>query len=247
MALRRADYLRRASWCEPGILVQHSLFQLLQLLAWLEPDLLAQRLPGALIRLEGIRLSTVPVESEHELAVGTLAQWLCGNQLLELGYEQGVASSGQVGVDPFLENREACFLQLTGSVLGEQFVAKIGKGLAAPDRQRVAKNSRVAGRAAFLRELLEAVQVELALLEAKTVTGRLGYQPVLPERSAKLGHAVLKDLRGRRRRALSPKSVDQSFGWDEFVRMQQEVGEERKLLPTLKYDGTSFVDNFEWS
>jgi hypothetical protein len=29
--------------------------------------------------------------------------------------------------------------------------------------------------------------------------------------------------------------------------MEQEVGEERKLLPALKHDGASFVDDLEWS
>jgi hypothetical protein len=29
--------------------------------------------------------------------------------------------------------------------------------------------------------------------------------------------------------------------------MQEEVGEECKLLPALKHDGVSFVGNLEWS
>jgi hypothetical protein len=29
--------------------------------------------------------------------------------------------------------------------------------------------------------------------------------------------------------------------------MQKEVGEESKLLPSLKHDGGSFVDELEWS
>lgn len=29
--------------------------------------------------------------------------------------------------------------------------------------------------------------------------------------------------------------------------MQKEVGEESKLLPALKHDGASFVDDLEWS
>jgi hypothetical protein len=29
--------------------------------------------------------------------------------------------------------------------------------------------------------------------------------------------------------------------------MQEEVGEERKVLPALKHDGASFVDYLEWS
>ena len=114
----------------------------------------------------------------------TLAQWLSGDQLLELGYQHRVASSGEVGVDPVLEHREARVFQLARSLLRERLVAKIREGLAAPDRQRVAKHPRIAFQATFLRELLEAVQVELALLEPKAVTGRLGYEPVLSERSA---------------------------------------------------------------
>ena len=50
-----------------------------------------------------------------------------------------------------------------GGVLRERLVAKIRERLAAPDRQRVAKNPRIALLPPFLRELLEAVQVELAL------------------------------------------------------------------------------------
>ena len=29
--------------------------------------------------------------------------------------------------------------------------------------------------------------------------------------------------------------------------MQQEIGEERELLPALQHDGASFVDDLEWS
>ena len=29
--------------------------------------------------------------------------------------------------------------------------------------------------------------------------------------------------------------------------MQKEVGKERELLPALKHDGASFVDDLEWS
>ena len=60
---------------------------------------------------------------------------------------------------------------MSGSVLRERLVAKIGEGLAAPDRERVAENPCIALRAAFLRELLEPVQVELALLERKRYPG----------------------------------------------------------------------------
>jgi hypothetical protein len=219
----------------------------LQLSAWLKPNLLTQHLPGALIGLERIRLPTVPVEGKHELAVGTLAQWLCCDQLFELGYQHGAAPSGQVGVDPILQDREACFFKLTGSVLRERLVAKIREGRAPPDRKRVAKKPRIALRATFLRELLEAVQVELALLEAKAVPGRLSYEPVLSERSSQLGDGVLENLRGYRRWLLSPKRVDQAVARHELVGMQEEVGEERKLLPALKHDGASFVDYLEWS
>ena len=58
-------------------------------------------------------------------------------------------------------------------MLCERLVAKIGERLATPDRQRVAKNLRIVLRTTFLRELLEAVQVDLARLEAKTVARRL--------------------------------------------------------------------------
>jgi hypothetical protein len=133
-----------------------------------------------------------------------------GDELLELGYQLGAAASGQVGVDSVLEDGEACFFQLASGVLCERLVAKIGERLATPDRQRVAKNLRIVLQTTFLRELLEAVQVELARLEAKTVPRRLSHEPVLTEHSTQLGDSVLKNLRSRRRWPLSPERVDQS-------------------------------------
>ena len=145
------------------------------------------------------------------------------------------------------EDREARFFQPAGSVLCERLVAKIGERLATPDRQRIAKNLRVVVQTTFLRELLEAVQVELAPLEPKAVPGRLSHEPVLTERSPQLRDGVLKNLRSRRRRPFSPERVDQSVGRNEFIGMQKEVGEESKLLPALKHDGVSVVDDLEWS
>ena len=97
-------------------------------------------------------------------------------------------------------------------MLCKRLVAKIGERLATPDRQRVAKNPRVVLQTTFLRELLEAVQVELARLEAKSVPRRLRHEPVLTEHSTQLGDGVLKNLRSRRRWPLSPEGVDQSVG-----------------------------------
>src|SRR3954449_3020400 len=83
---------------------------------------------------------------------------------LELRDELVGRTAREVRVDARLEGREPEILQPRDLQLGEALVRELGERCAAPERERLAKRSRDAGRRRAARrrdEALEALQVEL--------------------------------------------------------------------------------------
>ena len=80
------------------------------------------------------------------------------------------------------------------------------------------------------------MQIELARLETEAVPRRLRHEPPVPETLAELRDCVLENLGSSWRRPFAPELVDQTVGRHEFVGMQEQVGEERPLLPTVERD-----------
>src|SRR2546428_433882 len=79
-------------------------------------------------------------------------------------------------------------------IVREALVPQIEKGRSAPKRKRLVA-------VALLREPLESLRVELALLDSQQVPGIPCHQPTVPELLAQVRYGVLKDLRGSGRGA----------------------------------------------
>src|SRR5262249_37167223 len=74
-----------------------------QLWAWLEAELLAQRVTDLAESGQGTCLPATSVEREHELTVQAFAERLVGDERFQLGNELDVSRKCQVSVDPLLE------------------------------------------------------------------------------------------------------------------------------------------------
>ncbi len=144
------------------------MFQALQCLSRLDPELLDERLSSVLVDVKRLCLTAATVEGEHQLAAQTLLQWVLSDERLELADEVEVPAERQVDVDPLDQRVQAKLFEPPDLMLGERLVRELGERRAAPHRERFAQQQRctfrVAGRmrCAPVREAMtEPVDVEL--------------------------------------------------------------------------------------
>ena len=87
-------------------------------------------------RLEGVRLSTRPIQRDHQVRAQPLAQRMLGHQGLELADEFFSAAIGQLGRQPLLDRLQPELLQTGDLALGELVEAVVRQWLTSPQRQR---------------------------------------------------------------------------------------------------------------
>lgn len=231
---------RRLGEVERRVLLEDRLLELLERPPGLETELFHQRAPRVLIGLQRLRLASTPVEGQHQLPARALAQRVAGDEGFELGDEISLASEREVGVDPFLDGRQAQLLEPGDLLRRERLECEVGERRAAPQLQRLTKQHfGVACRAfgqggsALRQHRGEVLRVELSGLESEHVARRLRHEhraaAFVREHFPKLRDVPLDDLRRSRRRPIAPNLVDQSVVRDHFVRVQKENGQKRTL------------------
>src|SRR5262249_50306142 len=103
-----------------------------QLLTRLEPKPLGEQHACPLVGGKGIGLATRAVQRGHQLAPEALAQWLLGEQHLQLGDELLMSIALKVGLDPLLECLQAELLQTCCLRTCEQLVREFSQRTAVP-------------------------------------------------------------------------------------------------------------------
>src|SRR5215204_4329777 len=157
----------------------------------------------------------------------------------ELGDEVGMAAERQVGLDPLLERGQAQLLEPADLLAGEVLIGEVGERRTAPEGERLAQEVR--GRLRIRRpkrppaaeELLEAVEIALAPLQAKQIAVAVRLKrrcSVTAEGAAELGDVVVQHVRRRRRGALAPQDVDQAVSGEHLVGVEQQQRKHNPLL-----------------
>ncbi len=143
-----------------------------QRVARLQSQVVAQRPSRCLVRGERVRLAAAAVERQHLRLAVVLPVWMERHQGVELRDERPVPAELQVGVDPLVERDQARLLQVRELGVRNAVVGQVGQGRAAPEGERLAEQRRGglgAGAGRACAELLEAPEVELAVLDAQRV------------------------------------------------------------------------------
>jgi hypothetical protein len=78
---------------------------------------------------------------------------------------------------------------------------------------------------------LEPLEIQLARLDAKSVAGSLGRDPVRSEPLAKRVHLHLERIRSGLRRALAPERVDQPVTRDDVPGGEEQARQQPRLPP----------------
>ena len=132
----------RRGQVERRVLAQDRLFELLQLLARFDPELVDERAPGVAIRLERFGLASAAVEGEHPLPAEALAERMPRDERLELAHELRVCPEQQVGLDPVLDRDEVELFEATDRGAGKRLRGEVRERSAAPERQRLGEALR---------------------------------------------------------------------------------------------------------
>ena len=140
----------------------------------------------------------------------------------------------EVDLDPGLQCPEAELLQPRRLRLREGLERDVGERVPAPEGKR-------AVWIAVGEELLEAVHVELARLDADEVAGRARHDPVGAERLPERVHVHLERTAGARWRCLAPDAVDQPVGRHGLVRVEQEERQKRARARSAERDRRAVV------
>src|SRR5262245_17514037 len=149
-----------------------------QLRTGLDSELVREPMATGPIDGECLRLPSGPVEPDHELAHERLAIRVCICEALELADELCAASQLQRRIHTHFERDEPLLLEAF-RIGDEVFGLEIGERASAPEAERHVQfrgdRDEVAGscgRAGLCNQTLEAVEVELAGLDAKQVARR---------------------------------------------------------------------------
>ncbi len=237
----RALRQRRRRQLQRAVLPQDRLLELAQRWARLDPQLVDQRAPRALVRGQRFGLPTAAIQRQHQLPAQPLAQRVLRDQPLELGDEVAVASEREVGLDPLLERREAKLLEPPDSRLRKRLVGEVGERGPAPQPQRRAQLPRSDSRLRGIRladKALEAKQVKLLALQRDEVARRTRnkQRTRVAQRLSQLRDQNLQRSAPRRGRPLTPQVVEQPISRDNLARVKQQDRQQRPLLGTGERD-----------
>ena len=229
---------------ERGVLNEDRPLQLLQRRSRLEPELVGQECAGLPIDVEPLRLTTRPVQGEHELGSEALAVGMLRAQGVQLGNERKVTAESELRVDTGLGGCEAQLVEPIRFDPHERLELEIGQRAPLPQGLRRAERRggpiRVSlGKclASVCDEALELLEIKLARLDPQQVPGCASHEPglVLRRRRERLPQSrdvVSQRVVSRVHALLCEKLRDQPVARDDAVRAKKEQREQRPLLRT---------------
>ncbi|MDA0166737.1 hypothetical protein OM076_41125 [Solirubrobacter ginsenosidimutans] len=245
--LRRLDVQRR-------VLLANELPQRPQLAARLEPELSDKQIARRLIRGQGVGLAPAAIEGEDQLSRDSLTRRTGGQQLLQLGDQRDVPTTGEIGVDTSFQRDQPLFLQAGDRLLGERLEDQLGECRSAPQVQRLAQHGgRALGLpggervAAVGHQRVEALGIELSRLDPQAVPGR-GRGDDVPgtERLAQPRDVHLHGLDRSARRLLPPQREREPLGAHRLIGTQQQQRENRAWFDPAKRHDATIVGDLKW-
>ena len=233
---------------ELPILQEDRPLEALELDARLQSELPRQLVPGRPVGAQGLRLTSGPVEREHELPPQALTEGMVGDQDLQLADEIRMATGGEIGVDALLERDEAQLLKSGDLRLQPPLVDQVGQRWAAPQCERLVQLARRrdrVGQARLAAQPLKVRKVELGRTDAQDVPRRPRVEPVRAQLRAQPRDIGLDALRGRRRRRLLPQVGEQAIGRDDLAGVQDQNREQRPLFDPSEGKRALAVDDLQ--
>ena len=223
---------------ERGVVLEDPALEGLELLAGLEAELLDEAAPRLLERVECLGLATGAIQRQHQLGREALAQRVLAERGREPPGRFDVPALGELALEPPFQRREPQLLEPCDLTLRERLEGEVRQRRPAPQRQRLL--------VALLGEQpLEAMQVELVVVDPEQVAGRPRLEPVVAQQPPQLGDLAVERGQRRRRRRLTPQRVDERVLRDDLVRPQQQHPEQRTAAAAAEGQNAAVVRHLQ--
>ena len=131
---------------ERGVLPEHPGLEVLQVRGRLQPELLVEPLPVALMHGEGIGLARGPVQGEHQLGMWSLAQRVRRDDRLQSGDRRVSTAEKERRLDPVLRRCGTQLLQACRLRAGEVLIDELRVRRPTPEVERLVEQPCCLGR-----------------------------------------------------------------------------------------------------
>ena len=219
-------------------MAQDRLLELPQLRRRLEPLLLDEHATRTPVRVERIRLTTGRIQGAHQLAREPLAQRMLGDERLDLRRHARVVAQLELRLEPVLGRSEPQRLEPRGGRRSEGVPRELAERRPAPQSERLAQNggrllrAPVVDRCTALEgEPLEPVRVDQLRFHDERVGTAVRMDRVAAEDRSQVRHEHVERIARRRGRLPVPEILEQALTRHGPVHMQEQVEQERPLLP----------------
>jgi hypothetical protein len=152
---------------QSGIVIEDATFEIAQLGAGFETELLAEHASSSTERSKRLGLTPGAVEGEGEASVQPFTQRVFGNKRLQLADDMAMASEGEVGVDARLDSGKPLFFDPCRLGSRCALVNEVDQRRPAPQRKCVSERTSCCERSSRGQldmpdrsQLLETVQVD---------------------------------------------------------------------------------------
>src|SRR5262245_65919676 len=181
---------RRTIDAERGVVIQDPTLELAQVRTGLDAELLGETEPARTVDGERVGQPSGSVEAEHELADQSFAIRVGIGEALELANEVDASSELDLGIGARFEREDPLLLQALR--FGDQVLRlEIGERPSTPEaesriqlRARRGQVARSVGDTRFPDQGIKAVEIELAGLDPKQITGRATLDAIARKQTA---------------------------------------------------------------
>jgi hypothetical protein len=160
-----------------------------------------------------------------------------------------VAAEREIGLEPLLERGRAKLVEAHALRSYERHVREVRERRPAPERERLAErpgSSCRCLRSGTFDELLEAVEIELVLLDVEDVADSPRVDPLPAQKPPQRVHRDLQRVLRGLGRPVAPEPVDQALAGDDRVAVQEQEREQRTLPAAPELDLGAVPDDLEW-
>ena len=206
------------------------LLEQVEVRAGLQAEFIDERPSTATVGVERVGLAAGTVERKHQLPEQALAQWMLGDERLELGDDLRVAAELKVGVDPILKCGEPLLVETCNLGPRPLLVLELRQRPVTPERERAPKQRRRLASLARGRRVHESRELlRVRLPGDKQVSRSLRHDRLRGQRAAQLRYVSLQHFLRARRRASRPQLFDQTIRRHGLVRVHEQQREQCPL------------------